>query len=564
MEPSAIAEKRELERRQQHIDEESASQSFAKSDHAAPQTGLAKGIMLTACCTLSLMIVSMTASSVAIGLSTTERDLNIPEDQLQWMLSAYALSSGCLLIPFGRLADLYGRRNIFLIGCLFQGAFSLGCGFGNDLITIAVLRGFQGLGGAATIPACLGILAHAFPPGNARSLAFATFSAGQPMGGAIGFLLGGALSQVTSTSWRTMYWVVAGLSAVCIVMALIFVDRDGPSTEVDRRVDWLGAFLITAGLVLIVFVLSDGELAPNQWSTPYIIGLLVAGVIFVLLFLAWQYYLERPEVRKNYSIWTPPPLMKLSLWKRGKGRFAAIQLVIFCLMAGFQSWILWIVLYYQNYERLNPVLTMIRMIPMFPAGVICNIIIALVVAHVDGMHLIAFGCTCSSVAGILLAVINPNAPYWAFGFPSSILIVIGADFVFAGGTLFVAKLSLPHEQSLAGGLYQTMAMLGQAFGLAITTIVFDRVRATQSAKLGVTIDRDGLDAPLPAQLKAYRATSWTIVGFTLFAAVLAVLFLRGVGVLGGPHTPPEQDPQEVTAIDKEHEAKGQTKSDSPQ
>lgn len=135
----------------------------------------------------------------------------------------------------------------------------------------------------------------------------------------------------------------------------------------------------------------------------------MVGVILVALFLAWQWYLERPSVRETYSIWTPPPLMKLSLWSRGKGRFAAMQLVIFCLMAGFQSWILWIVvrlslgqspgnilvltvamfqLYYQNYEQLSPVLTMIRLIPMFPCGVICNIIIALIVARVDGMVIV--------------------------------------------------------------------------------------------------------------------------------------------------------------------------------
>ncbi|THH29106.1 hypothetical protein EUX98_g5070 [Antrodiella citrinella] len=423
-----------------------------------------------------------------------------------------------------------------------------------DLFTIAILRGFQGLGAAAIIPACLGILAHAFPPGHTRAIAFATFSAGQPLGGATGFLLGGTFSQVASTSWRTMYWVVAGLAAVCLTLSFFIVEKDGPSTEIDKRVDWVGSFLITAGLVLIVFVLSDGELAPKQWTTPYILALLVVGVIFVLSFIAWQWYLERPEVRKIHSIWTPPPLMKLSLWKRGNGKFAAIQMVIFCLMAGFQSWILWIVLYFQNYERLTPVLTMIRLIPMLPSGVACNVVMALLVARVDGMFLIAGGCLCTATAAILLACIHTSAPYWAFAFPSSIIIVIGADFVFAGGTLFIAKVALPYEQSLAGGLYQTMAMLGQAFGLSITTIVFDRVRASQSAALGVTIDKTGLNAPRPAQLKAYRATSWTIVGFALFAALLAAVFLRGVGVLGGVQPLPDQQvTSETTAAEREEE-----------
>ncbi|KAH8104780.1 major facilitator superfamily domain-containing protein [Cristinia sonorae] len=523
-----------MEKRQQHDTE--AEQNKEVAHDAPPRSmSLLKSILLTTCCTLSMCAISMTNGAVSISLPAAGRDLDIPEDQLQWLLSSYALSSGCLLILFGRLADLYGRRNIFVLGCLIHGAFSLGSGFANDLITISVLRGIQGVGAAATVPACLGILAHAFPPGHARSIAFATFSAGQPFGGAVGFLLGGALTEEVATSWRTMYWLIAGISALCIVLAYLYVERDGPSTETDRRVDWIGAALVTSGLVLIVFVFSDGEIAPQQWRTPYIIALLVVGVALIALFLLWQWHLERPEVRESFSMWAPPPLMKLSLWKRGRGKFAAIQAVVFTLFAGFQCWLLWIVLYYQNYQGYNPVQTMIRMIPMCPSGVICNVIIALIVTRVDGVFIITFGCCCTAAAGLLLALIDTSAPYWAYGFPSSVIVVVGTDFVFAGGTLFVAKLALPHEQSLAGGLYQTMSMLGQAFGMSISTIAFDRVRTSESSKLGVTIDKLGLNAPREAQLKAYRATSWTVVGFALFAAVLSAIFLRGVGVLSSKH-----------------------------
>ncbi|CAL1716634.1 unnamed protein product [Somion occarium] len=517
--------------------------------------GAFKGIALTSVCTLSMMLVSVTTSSSLISLPVVGADLGIREDQLQWILSAYALSSGCLLIPFGRLADLYGRRMIFIVGCVLQGAFALGCGFANDLVTIGVLRGFQGLGAAATIPASLGILAHAFPPGNARSLAFATFSAGQPLGGGVGFALGGLLTEFAPATWRSMFFVVAGLSVLCIAGALLLVERDRPSTEQDKRVDWLGAILVTAGLTLVVFVLSDGEVAPRQWSTPYIIALLVVGVVLTTAFFVWQWYLERPSVRETYSRWTPPPLMKISLWSRGNGRFAAMQCIVFFLMCAFQSWLLWTVLYYETYQNYTPVLSMIRMLPMIPAGILCNIFIGLLVGKIPGVVLIAIGCLCTGIAGLLFALINPAASYWAFGFPAAVLTVVGADFVFAGGSLFVAKLALPHEQSLAGGLFQTMAQLGIAFGLAITTIVFDRVRAQKSLNLGVVIDSQGSNAPREAQLQAYRAAQWTILGFGALASILAVLFLRGVGVVGGPHKPdPSEDEkskseQTMTAVE---------------
>lgn len=154
----------------------------------------------------------------------------------------------------------------------------------------------------------------------------------------------------------------------------------------------------------------------------------------------------------------------------------------------------------------------------------------------------------------MFALIDPSATYWAFGFPASVITVTGADFVFAGGSLFIAKLALPHEQSLAGGLFQTMSQLGTAIGLSITTIVFDRVRRDQSLKLGVVIDALGTNAPLAAQLDAYKAAQWTVCGLGFFSSILALVFLRGVGVVGGPQTT-AQLPREKSE-DIEPEASG--------
>ena len=133
----------------------------------------------------------------------------------------------------------------------------------------------------------IGILARAFPPGSrSRSIAFATFGAGAPIGGVLSLLIGGALTQLTKyalylllyplplltphcrTGWRSIFYFTACLAFACFAGGVLVMPPDPPSTEKDRRVDWLGALLSTAGLVLIVFVLSDGEEAPNKWATP--------------------------------------------------------------------------------------------------------------------------------------------------------------------------------------------------------------------------------------------------------------------------------------------------------
>ncbi|KAJ6498367.1 putative efflux transporter [Mycena vitilis] len=145
----------------------------------------------------------------------------------------------------------------------------------------------------------------------------------------------------------------------------------------------------------------------------------------------------------------------------------------------------------------------------------------------------ASGTLLTSTGALLLALIRPPAPYWAFGFPSPIVAVFGADFVFAAGTLFVAKVARGEEQSLAGGLFQTLTQLGTAFGLAVTTIVHNAVADRHPNLRGA----EGQGAPL----EAYRAAQWTAFGMGVLCTLLAAGFLRGVGPVGVHGPPPDQE-----------------------
>lgn len=138
------------------------------------------------------------------------------------------------------------------------------------------------------------------------------------------------------------------------------------------------------------------------------------------------------------------------------------------------------------------------------------------------------GTALTATANLLYGVINPAAPYWAFGFPAAIVSVFGADFVFASGTLFVAKVCMSHEQSVGGAMFQTMTQLGAAFGLAITTIVFDSSLASASRPYGVVVNQDGTNAPRPAQLIAYKDALWSGFAFGIFGG-LPVYICSGCG-----------------------------------
>lgn len=532
---------------------------------SAVSRSLPRTVTLIASCTGAMIVNTATNTSTAIALPSVGQDLRISPDQLQWLVSGFALSSGCLLLFFGRLADLYGRKKAFMLGSFIQGVFSLGCGFAKDEITINVLRGIQGCGAAATIPACLGILAHAFPPSKTRSVAFATFAAGAPLGAAVGNTLGAVLTQLSDPRWRSVFFLSAGLNVLCMIGGAFSVDPDQPSMEVDKRVDYIGSFLITAGLTFIIFVLSDGSIAPQGWTTPYIIALLVLGVLLTITFLFWQHYLEKRHDSEHLpaSRRFAPPIMRLSLWTRANGRFAVMQLIAFLNWCSFMSWNFWVQLYYQDYLRLSPVQTMLRLLPMFVTGLACNIIVALVVGRVNVIYLMLLGTSLTASANIFFSVADPSRSYWAYGFPSSILSVFGADFVFSAGTLFIAKVALPHEQSVAGALFQTMTQLGTSFGLAITTLLFNRVREMESAKLGVTVG-DGFDSEGPphAQLLAYRAAEWGGFGFGVVATLLC-FFLRGVGIVGkGDNEVEDTQPDSSGSLKSSDSEEGKTVSPS--
>ncbi|KAF4568237.1 hypothetical protein EYR40_010365 [Pleurotus pulmonarius] len=594
----------------------------AAGAHGRPQRSTTRSVLLIITCTFAMLVNSSNNTSVAIALPTIGAALNIEEAQLQWLVSAYSLSSGCLLILFGRLADLHGRKRTFLAGSIWLAAWTLGCGFAQTEIELDVLRGLQGVGVAASIPASLGILAHAFPPGTLRSIAFATFAAGAPLGAFTGMALGAVMTQLSAPTWRSNFFLSTGLTVLYTALGWYAIDDDEPSSsaqrgdtkskwsllrfgrstrdasaansveekprqshqpstveegeEEDRRVDWLGAFLVTAGLVLIVFVLSDGEVAPRQWATSYIIALLVIGCLFLGVFMAWQHFLQAHQLRHQlhardrlaspgitpvpslqsapthsksaptHSAPTaharskyPPPLIPPALWTRSAYRLTAVMLVALLTWASFLGWNFWTQLYYQQYEGLSPVGGMLRMFPMFVTGIICNIIVVMIVARVPVVYILASGTLITACASIFFALIpstTTSTTYWAYGFPSAIFSVFGADFVFAAGTIFIARVVKPEEQSLAGGLFQTMTQLGTALGVTVTTIVFNRVVAQDARRLGLDPASNSPQGGVPdhsePMLNGYRAAQWTAFAFGAIATVVTVATMSGVGIVG--------------------------------
>jgi len=291
-------------------------------------------------------------------------------------------------------------------------------------------------------------------------------------------------------------------------------------------------------------VLSDVTIAPRGWRTPYIIGLLVTGVILTVLFFVWNAYLSRAHAKGSSTAWwQPPPLVPSNLWLRANGRFLAILMIVFWTWCSFLSNNLWVQLFYQNYLNLSPIRTMVRLLPSFVTGILCNVLIALLVGRVPVVYLLAIGTLMTAFGSIFFSLVEDGWSYWAYGFPSAVIVVFGADFVFSSGTLFVAKCALPHEQSVAGALFSVMTQVGTSFGLAITTMVFNSVLERDSLRLGVDLDAPGHnEAPRSAELNAYQAANWGAFAFGILACLITIVSMAKVGIVGqrGDRKPEEE------------------------
>ncbi|TXT04304.1 hypothetical protein VHUM_04191 [Vanrija humicola] len=453
-----------------------------------------------------------TGLNIALPLIQTE--LDISESNLQWVASAFSLTNGCFLLISGRVADAFGRKRCFIGGMLWYGIWCLVGSFMHSGPGLIVTRAMAGAGASMGIPSGMGIIASNLH-GRQRATAFACFGAGAPIGAGTGMVIGGLLTAYASQTWRALLWIFTGLAAVIATFALLYVPADkqkGPGY--DRRIDWLGAAMVTSGLVLLQFTVSDGVSAPRGWHEPYVPALFSVSIILIGAFFVWQWYL----INKT----TFPPLLRLALFTRARGRLGAYYFVGFVAWTGFASISYHVNLYYQQVKLTGPLGAVVRFLPVPISGIICNIIVAKVIHRVPLQFLVCFGVFCTGLSATFLAVSGRDTNYWTFPFNAMYLVVIGADFLVPTGSIFVSLMALPHEQSVAGALFQTLLQLGGSFGLTLTSVM----ATTYSKK-----SRERGDDEIDSILHGLQASFWLAAALAFTAFIIALIFLRGIGIV---------------------------------
>jgi MFS family permease len=440
---------------------------------------------------------------------------------------------------WGRLADVYGKRPIFIYGSAWVTLTSLLVPVVPNEIGFDVLRGLQGLGAAAMVPTAIGILGVTFPPGKAKNYAFSSYGAGAPLGAIIGNIFGGLLGEYLS--WKWVFWIFGILAAMCTLAGYYVIPHPPPSSssvvaghglqqghtttaEAKQTVDWIGGTIITLGLILLLFALTSGNVV--GWRTPWVPTLIGVSMLLLALFTTWQHYLEmHPSVHRQ-------PLMRISLFRNAQ--FAAANMTMLLFFSSFNNYLIYATYWFQDYQGLSVIQTTLRFVPTGVTGVLVAGITSQLLSRVRGDFILAFGTVMLSLASLLFAIPIPTTTtYWAYGFPAMILAVCGADTLFPTLTLFVAK-SLPAEdQALGGALISAVGQIGRALGLAIATAVQTAIVAREK---GVRVDEVGDVGQGDEALKeGIRGTAWLNFGFGIAAVVVVAVFFRGAGKIGGKH-----------------------------
>ncbi|KXJ91760.1 drug resistance protein [Microdochium bolleyi] len=470
---------------------------------------------------------TLTVQSVVIILPSIGKDLNIPETRLQWVVSAYSLAFACMLLLWGRIADLVGKRLIFVAGSAFVAVTMIINPFLTNEIAFNLFRGLQGVGAAANVPTAIGILGVTFKPGKAKNYAFSAYAAGSPLGAVLGNLIAGLIASYAN--WRWVFGATAGLAILVTVAGLLVIPQPPPNSAAAAKeglsflkdVDWSGGFLITLALLGMLFALTEGNVV--GWDTVWVYMLMVIALLLTLIFAGWQLYQE-----KHLSA-TRTPLMKVTIFKNGK--FVAAMAIMGIMFGAFSDLLVYATYFWQKYQGLDALQTTLRFIPTSAFGLLTAFVMSHLISRVSTWVMLAVGTVCVALGCMLFAIPIPDdTSYFAFGLPAMILSVIGADVAWPALVLFTSKTLPQQDQAMGGALINASGMFGRALALAITTAVQTVVMARER---GVSVEDSGpVKAWDPASLQGLRVANWFNCGFALLGTVLVCVAFRGTGIVG--------------------------------
>jgi EmrB/QacA subfamily drug resistance transporter len=462
----------------------------APSNHSEPTTATPtpnpprrQPLQLALILVAAFMVV-LDFSIVNVALPSIERELHMPADAVQWIVTGYAISFGGLLILGGRAADLLGRRRMFVIGLVAFAIASLAGGLAQDPVLLIAARVVQGAGAAVVAPAALSLITTGFPEGAERTRAIGLYGAVSSVGFVSGQILGGVLVQFTS--WRAVFLVNVPVGLIAAALSPAVLGR-AAAVRNKIRLDVRGALLITGAVTLVVFAVSQGVVL--GWTSPLVIAATVVAAAAAAVFM-------RAETRH------PAPLIKPALLHRKGLRDGTTLAFLLGLWNGGELLVL--SLYLQQVLHESPLLTGLIIAPQGVVGFAAGVIGPRLAGKMGVRRLLVLTAACAA-AGFLVLTQLPAAGYSPVLFVVT-LIGFGTAGTALGSTVLASRGMADADQGLVGGMINTSRQIGAAVGAALLPAVAVSVSGGMQGG-GVSGDRAAMFAAALAALAA-TAVAW--------------------------------------------------------
>jgi EmrB/QacA subfamily drug resistance transporter len=446
-------------------------------------------------------MVVLDVAIVNVALPSIQSDLHFTQESLQWVVTAYAIMFGGVLLLGGRMADLLGRRRLFIAGLALFTVASLLSGLAWSEGSLIAFRALQGLGGGLLSPAALSILMTTFAEGRDRNLALGIWGAVSGSGGAAGVLLGGLLTS--SVGWSWIFFINVPVGALVIGLTPMLV-RESHARLDHRHFDVAGAVSITGGLMLLVYAMTRAT--QDGWGTASTIGLLAASAALVLGFLVC-------EVRSK------APLLPLRIFRNRT--LSAANIVGFLVGAALFSQFFLLTLYMQEVLHYSAIETGVAYLTLTLAIITFAAVAQGLVTRVGVRRVLPVGLALSAASLILFTQLPVGGHYFWDLFPGFLLSGIGLALSFVPMTIAALIGVEETDAGIASGLINTSQQVGGAVGLAAATTI-----ATTFTSRFVD-SHAGASALDPSALNhGYQIAFWVLAGLAGAAAVVAAVMIE--------------------------------------
>ncbi|CQR63349.1 Puromycin resistance protein pur8 [Streptomyces leeuwenhoekii] len=481
------------------------------------------GLMVIA---LAQLMVVLDSTIVNIALPSAQRDLGMTDGNRQWVITAYTLAFGGLLLLGGRIADLFGRKRTFVVGLT---GFAAASAVGGAATTPGMLfgaRALQGVFAALLAPSAMSLLSTTFTVPRERAKAFGIYGALAGSGSAIGLIVGGVLTEYLN--WRWCLYVNVPIAVATVLGALAFL-RDHPGHSPGTRLDLPGVLLGCGGLVTLVY--GFGEAEPRGWTDPLVLALFAAAVLLLAAFVAWQ---KR----------APVPLLPLHVI-RDRTR-AGCFLTIMLAVVGMFGLYLFMTYYFQVVLGYSPVRTGLAFLPLTAAIVVGSTqISARLLHHLPPRLLMVPGMLLACGGLLLLTRLTVRSAYATEILPALLLMGLGMGLtympVFSTATSGVA----PRDSGVTSATVNTSQQVGGSIGTALLNTV---ATTSSTSYIAAHLAGPGRRGEIVRQgiVHGYTVAIWLAAGILLLAGLVAALMVTAKAPKHG--TPAKTPPPVPEAV----------------